>query len=63
MGNTRHFLSNSGEIPVFPAGMGNTHKSGDFANPVQQSELLLKEVIAIITCLSDFSDKKLFWSC
>ena len=26
-------LSNSWEIPVFPAGMGNTHKSRDFANP------------------------------
>ena len=34
MGNTRYFLSNSREIPVFPAGMGNTHKSRDFANPV-----------------------------
>ena len=33
MGNTRYFLSNSREIPVFPAGMGNTHKSRDFANP------------------------------
>ena len=34
MGNTRYFLSNSREIPVFPARMGNTHKSRDFANPV-----------------------------
>ena len=33
MGNTQYFLSNSREIPVFPAGMGNTHKSRDFANP------------------------------
>ena len=33
MGNTRYFLSNSREIPVFPAGMGNTHKSRDFAIP------------------------------
>ena len=37
MGNTRYFLSNSREILVFPAGMGNTHKSREFANPASFS--------------------------
>ena len=41
MGNTRYFLSNSREIPVFPAGMGNTHKSWDFANPDRDSTIPL----------------------
>ena len=29
-----YFLSKSRDLPVIPAGMGNTHKSRDFANPV-----------------------------
>ena len=41
MGNTLYFLSNSREIPVFPAGMGNTHKSRDFANPAAATILAL----------------------
>ena len=31
MGNTWYFLSKSLDIPVFPAGMGNTHKCQYFA--------------------------------
>ena len=34
VGITWYFLSNSRDITVCPAGMGNTHKSRDFANPV-----------------------------
>ena len=28
-----NFLSKSRDLPVIPTGMGNTHKSRDFANP------------------------------
>ena len=38
-------------------------KLSEFYFNNDQSELLLKQVIAIITCFSDFSDKNLFWSC
>ena len=44
MGNTRYFLSNSREIPVFPAGMGNTHKSRDFANPAMGYLLFKRQI-------------------
>ena len=47
---------------------GTAHTSILNARPIllyinNQSELLLKQVISIFTCFSDFSDKNLFWSC
>ena len=53
MGNTRYFLSNSREIPVFPAGMGNTHKSRDFANPGFHQYFRDKMLISAITSKID----------
>ena len=51
MGNTRYFLSYSRVIPVFPAGMGNTHKSRDFANPGNSNKLFCQgNVIYMIIC-------------
>ena len=41
MGNT---LCNSLEIPVFPAGMGNTHISRDFDNPEFRAHLKVPRV-------------------